>query len=99
MEPNIFVEFFDQKKKTFFKCTTYSNRLIKQISVSKRINYKLCFIPNVLVCIDAILLFYFNIIKKGVVRPGAFFMDIMKSQPIGRERLKKISKGVSMEIP
>ena len=88
-----------EKKKQFLNVQLIQISLIKQISVSKRINYKLCFIPNVLVCIDAILLFYFNIIKKGVVRPGAFFMDIMKSQPIGRERLKKISKGVSIEMP
>ena len=94
MEPNIFVEFFDQKKKHFLNVQLIQISLIKQISVSKRINYKLCFIP-----IDAILLFYFNIIKKGVVRPAAFFMDMMKSQPIGRERLKKISKGASIEMP
>ena len=66
MEPNILVEFFDQKKKHFLNVQLIQISLIKQISVSKRINYKLCFIPNVLVCIDAILLFDFNIIKKGL---------------------------------
>ena len=144
MEPNIFSWILWPKKKHFLNVQLIQILLIKWISVSKRINYKLCFISSILVWIDVILLFYFNLIKKGVLRPAAFFTrkytllwvyisshsqlcgshnwwvppavsvrkytpitgcifpffaDMMKSQPIGMGRLKKILKGVSIKMP